>query len=336
MNRRDILAALAILAASGRPCVALSQTTARLPRLGVLEGGPTGTLEKWKKFRFATKLAELGWAEGKNLAIELAWADGEMDRMAALAAALVRKGVDLICAFGPEAAIEAARATKSIPIVFWGVTFPVEQELVDSYARPGRNVTGVAWNAGASMFGKLLEIVRQLAPGASRVAYFIYPKALRTVGGGQTDALDREMDRAARSLGMTVRSYPISKREDFEGAFTDIIAFRAQALIAATTWLAYLERRRILDFVASNRLIGLYDTRQFVEAGGLISYGPDNLHLRERAAVYADRILRGARPADIPVEQPTRFELCVNAATARTLELKIPRSILLSADRVIE
>jgi putative tryptophan/tyrosine transport system substrate-binding protein len=336
MNRRDILAVLAALAASGSPCLSLSQTTATLPRLGVLEGGPTSTLERWKKFRFAIKLAELGWTEGKNLAIELAWADGDMDRMPALAAALVRKGVDLICAFGPEAAIEAARATKSIPIVFWGVTFPVEQGLVDSYARPGRNVTGVAWNAGASMFGKLFEIVRQLSPGASRVAYFTYPTGLGTVGGGQTDALDREMELAARTLGMTVRSYPISKREDFEGAFTDIIAFRAQALIAATTWLSYLERRRILDFVTSNRLIGLYDTRQFVEAGGLISYGPDNFHLRERAAVYADRILRGARPAEVPVEQPTRFELCVNAATAKTLGLKIPPSILLSADRVIE
>lgn len=135
---------------------------------------------------------------------------------------------------------------------------------------------------------------------------------------------------------MEARAYPISKREDFAGAFSDMLAFRAQALIAATTWLSYLEHRRILDFVARNRLIGLYDTRQFVDAGGLISYGPDNFHLRERAAVYADRILRGARPASVPVEQPTKFELCVNAATARTLGLKIPPSILLSADRVIE
>ncbi|TAK51103.1 MAG: hypothetical protein EPO27_03155 [Betaproteobacteria bacterium] len=220
--------------------------------------------------------------------------------------------------------------------LFWAVTFPVEQGLIDSYARPGRNVTGVTWNAGASMFAKLYEVIRQLSPSASRVAYFTYPTALRTVGGGQTDALDREMASAAKNLGIEARAYPISKREDFESAFRDMLAFRAQALIAATTWLSYLERRRILDFVARNRLIGLYDTGQFVDAGGLISYGPDNSHLRERVAVYADRILRGARPADVPVEQPTKFELCVNAATARTLGLKIPPSILLSADRVIE
>ncbi len=302
----------------------------------MLSSGPTATLEQWKKSRFAIKLSELGWTEGKNLAVELAYDDGFMDRQPALASALVRKGVDVICAFGPEAAVAAARASTTIPIVFWAVTFPVEQGLIDSYARPGRNVTGVAWNAGASMFAKLFEIVRQLSPSASRVAYFTYPTALHTVGGGQTDALDREMVHAARSLGMEARAYPISKREDFAGAFSDMLAFRAQALIAATTWLSYLEHRRILDFVARNRLIGLYDTRQFVDAGGLISYGPDNFHLRERAAVYADRILRGARPASVPVEQPTKFELCVNAATARTLGLKIPPSILLSADRVIE
>ena len=302
----------------------------------MLSGGSTQTLEQWKKYRFAIKLGELGWTEGKNLAVELAYDDGHYDRLPALAAAMVRKDVDLICAFGPEAAIDAARATKSIPIVFWGVTFPVEQGLVDSYARPGRNVTGVAWNAGASMFAKLLEIVRQLSPGASRVAYFSYPTALRTVAGGQTDALDREMALAARYLGMQARSYPVSKREDIEDAFKDMLAFRAQALIAATTWLSFLERRRILDFVAHNRLIGLHDTGQFVDAGGLISYGPDNPLLRERVAVYADRILRGARPGEVPVEQPTKFELVINLKTAKALGLTIPPSLLVRADRVIE
>ena len=336
MNRRDLLAALAALGASGYPCLTLSQTTARSPKLGVLSSGPTETLEQWKKSRFAIKLSELGWTQGRNLAVEFAYDDGVYDRLPALAADLVRKGVDLICAFGPEAAVTAARASTTIPIVFWGVTFPVEQGLVDSYARPGRNLTGPAWNAGASMFAKLFEIIRQLSPDASRVAYFTYPTALRIVTGGETDALDRVMVNAATSLGMEARAYPISKREDFEHAFKDMLAFRAQALIAATTWLSYLELRRILDFVARNRLIGLYDTRQFVDAGGLISYGTDNQYLRERVAVYADRILRGARPGDVPVEQPTKFAMAINLKTARALGLKIPQQLLLQADRVIE
>lgn len=336
VNRRDLLAALAALAASSSPCVTLSQTTARLPRLGVLSSGPTATLEQWKKNRFATKLGELGWTEGKNLAVELAYDDVVYDRLPALAADLIRKRVDLICAFGPEAAVAAARTTRTIPIVFWGITFPVEQGLVESYARPGRNITGMAWNAGVSMFAKFFEMVRDLSPRASRVAYFTYPTALRTVAGGQTDALDREMAAAARTLGMEARSYSISKREDFEDAFKDMLAFRAQALIAATTWLSFLELRRILDFVTRNQLIGLYDTRQFVDAGGLISYGPDNQHARERVAVYADRILRGARPGDIPVEQPATFELAINLKTARALGLTIPPSVLMRADRVIE
>ena len=235
-----------------------------------------------------------------------------------------------------QASVAAARASTTIPIVFWGVTFPVEQGLIDSYARPGRNVTGVTWNAGAQMFGKMLEIVRQISPGAVRIAHFTYPTALRTVAGGQTDALDREMASAARSLGMEARSLPISKREDFVGAFKEVLAFRAQALAVGTTWLSYLELKSILAFASRNRLIDVYDTRQFVDAGGLISYGPDNLYLRERAAVYADRILRGARPADIPVEQPTQFELAVNLKTARSLGVAIPQSLLLRADQVIE
>ena len=336
MNRRETLAALAAIAASGSPRLALAQTTRTLPRLGVLEGGKTRTLEQWKQSRFAAQLAELGWTEGKTLAVELSYADGFMDRLPQMAAALVSKRVDLICAFGPEAAIYAARATRSIPIVFWGVAFPVEQELVNSYARPGRNVTGVAWNAGASMYGKLFEIIRQLSSSVSRVAYFTFPNVLSKVGGGQSDALDRAMDASASSLGMTVRSYTVSKQDDFEIAFKEILAFRAQALITATTWLSFLHLRQILDFVSNHRLIGVYDTKQFVDMGGLISYGPDNFYLRERTAVYADRILRGANPANIPVELPTKFELAINMQTARTLGIKVPQSILLRADRVIE
>lgn len=336
MKRRDILAALAALGLFGRAHPAFSQATARIPRLGILEGGKPSALAQWKKSRFAIKLSELGWTEGKNLGVERAYADGHMDRYPVLATDLVRKNVDLICAFGPEASVAAAQATRTIPIVFWGVGFPVEQGLVESYPRPGRNLTGPVWNAGPSMFGKLFEIVRELSPSASRVAYFTSPTALSKVGGGQTDAYDRVMGLAAKSLGMQTRSYPMAKREDFEDAFKDMLAFRAQALIAGTTWLTFLERERILDFVARNQLIGLYDTKQFVDIGGLISYGPDNQYLRERVAVYADRILRGQRPQDLPVEQPTKFEMAINLKTAKALALMIPPSLLMRADTVIE
>lgn len=336
MNRRDALAALVALGASTGPCLGLSQTSSKLPTLGFLTGGYTLSLEQWNKLRFAVKLKELGWVEGKNLLIERAYGDGLTDRLPALAAELVRKRVDVIYAVGPEAAVDAARATNTIPIVFWGLSFPVEQGLIDSYAHPRRNVTGVAWNTGVQMFAKLLEIARQVSPGLVRVAYFTFPTAVRTVGGGEFSGIDREMSAAAKSLGIELRTYPVSKREDFDGAFKAILAFRAQALITMTTWLSFLERQPILDFVSRNRLVGLYDTKQFVEAGGLVSYGPDNHYLNERGAIYVDRILRGARPADVPVEQPTRFELNVNAKTAKALGLAIPQGVLIRADRVIE
>jgi len=336
MNRRDVLTALVALGAATGPRLTLSQTSSRLAKLGVLSSGRTLTLEQWQKRRFAVRLAELGWIPGKNLVLERAYDNGSSDRLPALAAELVRKRVDAVYAVGPEAAVDAARATRTIPIVFWGVSFPVEQGLIDSYARPGRNVTGVAWNAGVQMFAKLIEIVRQVSPGVVRVAYFDFSTALRTVEGGQFAGVGREMHAAAKNLGVNLRSYPISKREDFAGAFESILAFRAQALIAVTTWLSYLERERILDFVSRNHLVGIYDTKQFVDAGGLISYGPDNLYLHERAAIYVDRILRGARPADLPVEQPAKFELSVNAKTAKALGRTFPQQILLRADYVIE
>lgn len=308
----------------------------RLAKLGILNFGPAETPEQWAKTRFAVKLGDLGWVEGRNLVVERAYGNASMERLQALAADLVRGRVDVIFARGPEAAVDAARATSTIPIVFWGVGFPVEQGLIDSYARPRRNVTGVAWNAGAQMFAKLLEIAQRFSPGAARVAYFTFPAVLRTLDGGAFAGVDQEMNAAARSLRIELRTYPISRREDFEDAFRSIVAFRAQALITVTTWLSFIERQRILDFVSRNHLIGLFDTGQFVDAGGLVSYGPDHQYLYERAAIYVDRMLRGARPAEVPVEQPTRFELHVNARTAKALGLAIPQDILLRADRVVE
>lgn len=335
MHRRDLLTALAGVGAAAASRIGLSQTASKPARLGILNFGPLTTPEQWARTRFAVKLGELGWVEGRNLVVERAYGNLSMERLQALAADLVRKRVDVIYAFGPEAAVDAARATTTIPIVFWGVGFPIEQGLVHSYARPGRNATGPAWNAGAQMYGKLLEIAQRFSPGAVRVGNFTFPTVLRIVEGGEFGGVDQEMNAAARSLGIELRTYPVSTPGDFEGAFKSILAFRAQALITVTTWLSYLERQRILDFVARNQLVGLFDTKQFVDAGGLVSYGPDNQYLHERAAIYVDRVLRGARPAEVPVEQPTRFELHVNARTAKALGLPIPQDILLRADGVV-
>jgi putative ABC transport system substrate-binding protein len=336
VNRRDLLAALAAFGASAAVRPAQPQPSSRLPRLGFLSIGPPSTLEQWNKARFALKLRQLGWVEGKTFVAERAYGDGLADRLPALAADLVQKRVDVLLAAGPEAAVEAARATTTIPIVFWAVSFPVEQGLIDSYARPGRNVTGVAWNAGASMFAKLLEIVRRFSPRAFQVAQFDFSGALRTVAGAQFADAYREQYDVAKSLGMELRNYPVARREDFAAAFQAILASGAQALITLTTWTSFMERQRILDFVSRNHLIDFYDTKQFVEAGGLASYGPDNFSLWERAAAYVDRVLRGARPAELPVEQPTRFEFSVNARIARARGLTIPPDILLRADRVVE
>ena len=336
MNRRNLLAALAAFGASMWPRLTIAQTSSKAPVLGVLSSGSAMASEQWNQTRFAIKLRELGWVEGKNLVVKRLYDEGKMDRLPGLAAELVRKRVDAIYAAGPEAAVDAARATKSIPIVFWGVAYPIEQGLVDSYARPGRNVTGIAWYAGTAQIPKLLEIARQLSPGAMRIAYFSFQTALRTVAGGYSDELDRKMEAEAKKLGFDLRAYPISKREDFDTAFKAILAFRAQALVTPTTWLAYLERRRIVDFANDNHLIGLFDTKQFVDLGGPISYGPNFRYTHERAASHVDRILRGAQPSDLPVEQPATFELAINLKSAKKLGIAVPPSVLLRADNVIE
>lgn len=336
MKRRDILAALLAFGASACPSAARSQASLKLPKLGVLSSGQIQTPEQWNKGRFAMRLRELGWVEGRNLFVLRAYDEGVVTRLPSLAAELVRKHMDVIAAIGPEAAIEAARATKAIPIVFWGVGYPVEQGLIDSYARPGRNVTGVAWAADAQYIAKLLEIVRRISRDAIRVAYFDFVTALRTVDGSKFEGATRELVSAAKGLGFSLRTYPISKREDFDGAFSAIPAFSPQALVTPTTWFSYLEREKIVEFAFRNRLIDAYDTKQFVEEGGLISYGPDNQFLRERTATYVDRILRGARPADLPVEQPTNIELHLNAKTAKARGLTIPQEILVRADGIVE
>jgi len=259
---------------------------------------------------------------------------GSEDRLPELAAELVRKKVDVIWAMGPEAAVAAARHTQAIPIVFWGVPYPVEQELVDSLAKPGRNATGVAWYSNPEVDGKRLELLREIAPAAKRLANLTVPTAGRTVSGGIA-RLSPTAD-AARKLGYEVEMFPIERREDLERALSAMQEWRAQAMTVSGTALTVRERFPIAGFAKKFRLPSTYTLRSFVEAGGLVSYAIDWRPTFAQTAEYVDRILRGARPGDLPVTLPTGYETAVNLKTAAAIGVTIPDSILLRADWVIK
>ena len=278
--------------------------------------------------------------EGKNIRIERAYADKKYERLSVLAADLVRKKVDLIYAVGPYPALAAAKATKTIPIVFSGPTFPVEMGLVDSYARPGRNATGVAWSAGVDVYVKLIEFVRQLLPTATRIAYIHPqvpadelrdPKALAV----QSEYAE-QLVTAAKKMRLELRVFVVSRPEDFDPAFKAIRAWRPQALYSHQTPITGPEIQRIIDFANTNRIPSFFETRAFAKAGGLLACGPDVSQLVAQSVGHVDRILRGAKPGDLPVEMPTRYELVVNGKTAKALGLTIPQSMLARADQVIQ
>lgn len=335
-RRRFLLAAGALLAVPlvDTPLVR-AQKSAKMPTLGLLypnpSSGPRGSALDF----FSATLKNLGWSVGNTLGIENASAEGREDRLPALAEALVAKRVDLIWVAGPEAAVAAAQATKTIPIAFYGVSYPVELGLVDSLPRPGRNVTGLATFAGAEVT-KGLEMLREIAPGTTRLAHVAVATVLRTVSGGEHRAPGQLIDSAAISLGFAVQRYWVSKREDFDAVFASILDTRAQVISVDFTALTIRERQRIADFANRNRLPSAFGAKEFVEAGGLISYGANRSQLISHSFVYVDKILRGARPADLPVELPSKFELTVNLKAAKALGITIPPSILLRANRVIE
>ena len=325
MNRRGAMVALAALGALA-PRLAASQ--APIKSIGVLSLSRNPAWSAWTQ-----TLEKLGWAEGKSIRIEYAIADGKTDLLPELAAGLIRKNVDIIFADGPDAAVDAARATKTIPVVFFGAAYPVEQGIVETLARPGGNVTGVAFH---SAYVKQLEFVRQVAPRAKRVAHFRMPTATRTVNGKPFEGLFPLIESTAKGMGLEMRSFRVTGQDDFEQAFKDIKAWQAQALIIYATPPTILARQRIVDFANANRMPTFADWRGFTEAGGLFSYGPLISELRAQAARQLDRVLRGARPADLPVELPARYEFVINRKTASALGIRIPEELMLRADQVIE
>lgn len=327
MNRRDTALALLALAALG-PRIATPQTSSRIPTIGHL-GLTLGPLYPF----WDSALKGLGWIEGKNVVVERSFAEGNPDRLPALAAELVRRQVDVIYSHGPDATVAAALATKTIPIVFFGPAFPVEQGLVDSLARPGRNVTGVAWNAA---YVKQIEFVKQILPRVKRVAHFHLPTATRTLDGKPIVGLFPEIEATARAHGFEMRAFRVVKQEDFDDAFKAIKAWRAQALVVYTTPPTVAARQKIVDFATANRMPTFSDWRGFAEVGGFFSYGPLISEMTVQAVKQVDRILRGARPADLPVELPTRYEFVINQTTAARLGIKVPQSLLVRADEVIQ
>jgi putative ABC transport system substrate-binding protein len=327
MERRAFMAILTggIVAA---PLAAEAQQAAEVARIGVLGGGSAATP---LREAFLQGLRDLGYVEGRTVVIEYRFDEEKLERLPALAAELVALKVDVIVTGSTPAAIAAKQATRTIPIVFAAVIDPVADGLVTSLARPGGNVTGLA-TLGPDLVGKRLEHLKQVVPGVTRVAVLWQPGAVpeRT----EKDML-KQADVAARTLGVRLQFVEARGPADFGRAFSDMTRARAGALTVWGSQLFFNERRRLADLAAKNRLPALYGTKESVHAGGLMSYGPDIAYMFRRLATYVDKILKGANPADLPVEQPTKFELVINLKTAKALGLTIPQSVLGRADEVI-
>jgi ABC-type uncharacterized transport system substrate-binding protein len=307
---------------------AQAQQPARIFRIGILiPSSASFFLDRLEAFR--QRLRELGYVEGKNILIESRYAEGKPERVPDLAAELVRLKVDVIVTAANSGILAAKKASATIPIVFGSANDPVESGLVSSLARPGGNITGLSQMA-QELDGKRLELLKEAFPKVARVAFLWQP------GGTRGNLPLTEMEAAAKALGVKLISLPVRSLDDFEGAFARAKRERAQALITTTGALINTRQRQVLDFAAKNRLPAMYPTSEFVEAGGLMSYAPNYADLWRRAADFVDKILKGAKPADLPVEQPTAFEFIVNLNAAKQIGLTIPSSVLARADRVIK
>jgi putative ABC transport system substrate-binding protein len=326
-TRRTFLGTLAggLLAASR---VAHAQPAGKVHRIGYLGSGSI-TSNPHLPGAFRQGLRELGWIEGQNIVIEYRFADGRLDRLPALAAEVVRLKVDIIAASPTPAALAAKNATGTIPIVFTSVPDPVGLGLVASLARPGGNVTGLTYSVGFNIFGKDLELLKEAVPKARRVAVLSNPAS-----PSQPLTMSEIRD-AARSLGLQLLLVEARGPGDFDGAFAAMAKERVGALFVVTDPAFIPHRARLTELTAKNRLPSIFTQREDAEAGALMSYGPSLSDMYRRAATYVDKILKGAKPADLPVEQPTKFELVINLKTARAIGLTLPQSLVQRADEVI-
>ena len=318
MRRRDFIKLVAVCAAA-EPLRAHAQQATKVVRIGVLAPSrPDNSDPSYRALNaFVPALEELGYTDGKNIAFERKFADGDVSRLRVLANELVEQRVDIIVALSTPAARAAKQATTTIPIVAINMADPVGDELVASLARPGGNVTGTAF-LGPELVSRRLQLLKELVPGLSRVAVLWHPLAYseRTMTG-----MLKEIEGAANTLGTKLQFVPAAGGGDLEPAFAAMIKERAQAIMIFPSPMLYGQYGRIVDLAASNRLPAIYAAREGADLGGLVSYGVNQSDLSRSTAVYLEKILKGAKPADLPVQQPTKFELVVNLKTAKTLGL---------------
>jgi ABC-type uncharacterized transport system substrate-binding protein len=332
MDRRTFLAGTgAVLLAA--PLAAEAQQAGKGYRIGLLSpGGAEQDSFLWAPLRAV--LRERGWVEGQNLVFERRYAEGNYKRLPDLAAELVRLNLDLFVARGGPAALAAQRTTATVPIVMWGTTDPVGIGLVESLARPGGNVTGLSDDQGPEVVGKRLQLLKEVTPRVSKVA--VLTRIPPSAAAPRIDSYENAYEAGAKALGLQVRLWRLQGPDDVDKAFTEILQEGFGALDVTYVVITWTHRRKILDLALRHRLPAVYWHRGYALDGGLMAYGEDERDVPRRLAVYVDKILKGAKPADLPVEQPTKFELVINLKTAKALGLTIPPSLLGRADEVIQ
>ena len=321
MRRRAFITLLGGAAAAW-PLAARAQQAGKIPRIGIIDDSPI-----WNAFRHG--LRDLGYLEGQNIVFDYRYAGGLPDRLAWVAVELVHRPVDLIATFGTPPTLAAKQATTTIPIVMMGVGDPVGSGLVSSLARPGGNITGNTI-LGPEVAGKRLQLLKEVIPSLSRVAFLWNPD------NASHPAQLAELRVAVEALGIKLLPVPVRSSDEFDNAFAAMMRERPDAFLMTNDPFHQLSIGRIIDFLANNRLPGMFVTREVTVAGGLLSYGASLPDLFRRGAVYVHKILQGTKPADLPIEQPVKFELVVNLKTAKAMGLSIPESFLLRADETIE
>jgi ABC-type uncharacterized transport system substrate-binding protein len=331
VRRRDFLAILGVVAAWSHS--ARAQQIPKIPRVGLLVGGSLGKPDGRLVFDIVRQaFAELGYVEGQNIAFEPRGTNGTIEQLPAVASELVALKVDVIVAFATPGGRAAKNATSTIPIVVGSMGDPVQDGLVASLSRPGGNLTGTTF-LGPELVPKRLALLKELMPAISEIAVLWHPGAFSEQ---TTSGMMKQVTDMAGGLGLRLQLVEVRSPDEFERAFSDMAKGRADALFEFPSPMLYQERQRLVDLAAKYRLPAMYNAKEFVDVGGLIAYGASVPELNRRTAIYADKILKGAKPSDLPVEQPTKFELAINLKTARTLGLTVPPALLATADDLID
>ncbi|MET0166131.1 MAG: ABC transporter substrate-binding protein [Vicinamibacterales bacterium] len=326
MNRRDSVLALLALGVMAAPLAVAAQRAERVYRIGFVSPTPPGP----RSDAFLQGLRGLGYVEGQNVSIEMRFAEGRPERLPGLIEEMIRLKVDVLVVGATIGARAAKRATTTIPIVFAGSSDPVAGGIVGNLARPEGNITGTSLAYGESFAGKWLELLKEAAPNISHFS------ALWSSSNAAAAGFAKELQVAARTVQVRLDMHHAANLAELDEALTAIGSSGAQGLIVTPSPFSATNRDRLVEFAASKRLPAMYFVEDFPDAGGLMSYGPSIADAYRRAATHVDNILKGARPADLPVEQPTKFELVINLKTAKALGLTIPQSLLLRADEVIQ